>query len=57
MVDVVIRDEKVTLMEVRSHVGLSDVSAFVRKAKLYEMKTGRKADRLLIVIRSWTLGP
>ena len=49
IVDVVIRDEKVTLIEVRSHIGLSDVSAFVRKAKLYEMKTGKKAHRLLIV--------
>jgi len=48
-VDVVVRDEKVTLIEVRSHVGLSDVSAFARKAKLYEVKTGRKAHRLLIV--------
>jgi len=48
-VDVVIRDEKVTLIEVRSHVGLSDVSAFARKAKLYEVKTGRKAHRLLMV--------
>jgi len=45
----VIRDEKVTLIDVRSHVGLSDVSAFARKAKLYEVKTGRKAHRLLMV--------
>ena len=48
-VDVVVRDEKVTLIEVRSHVGLSDVSAFARKAKLYEMRTGKKVHRLLIV--------
>jgi hypothetical protein len=30
-------------------MGLSDVAAFLRKAQLYERKTGIKPDRLIMV--------
>ena len=48
-VDVVVRDNKVMLIEISSHVRASDVSHFKRKAELYEEKTGRKPSRLMIV--------
>jgi hypothetical protein len=37
------------LIEVRSHVNQSDVSTFVREAKLYEERAGERPDGLLIV--------
>ncbi|MCD6088750.1 DUF3782 domain-containing protein [Candidatus Bathyarchaeota archaeon] len=48
-VDVAVRDEKVILIEVKAHVDSSDLYSFKRKAELYEMKTGRKPSRLLVV--------
>jgi len=48
-VDVTISDEKLILIEVLSHVRASDVLQFRRKAELYEKKTGRSPDRLIIV--------
>jgi len=48
-VDVAVKDEKIILIEVSSHIRASDVFQFKRKAELYQMKTGRKPDRLLIV--------
>jgi len=48
-VDVAIVDEKVILIEVSSHVKVSDIYIFKRKAELYREKTGREADRLIIV--------
>ena len=48
-VDVAVRDEKVILIEVKAHVDSSDLYSFKRKAELYEMKTGRKLSRLLVV--------
>jgi len=48
-VDVAVSDEKLTLIEVSSHVRASDVLQFRRKAELYERKTGRRPDRLLMV--------
>lgn len=48
-VDIAVRDGKLLLIEVASHVKASDVFQFKRKADLYEEKSGRKPDRLLIV--------
>jgi len=46
-VDVTIKDEKLILIEVSSHMKASDIYQFKRKANLYEEKTGRKPDRLI----------
>ncbi|KYH42210.1 MAG: hypothetical protein AYL33_003540 [Candidatus Bathyarchaeota archaeon B63] len=48
-VDVAVRNEKIMLIEVKAHVDASDLYSFKRKAELYEMKTGRKPSRLLVV--------
>jgi len=48
-VDITVRDEKLILVEVSSHVRASDIFQFRRKAELYQKKTGRKPDRLLVV--------
>jgi len=48
-VDVAVRDGKVMLIEVSSHVKHADVTALVRKAELYERRTGRRPDRLIMV--------
>jgi len=48
-IDVAIKDEKLILIEVASHVKTSDVYEFKRKAELYEKVTGKRPDRLLIV--------
>ncbi|MEM2622762.1 MAG: DUF3782 domain-containing protein [Candidatus Nezhaarchaeales archaeon] len=48
-VDIAVHDEKIILIEIKSHVGRSDVSTFKRKAEFYERVEGRKPDRLLIV--------
>jgi len=47
-VDVAVSDEKLILIEVSSHVRASDVLQFRRKAELFERKTGRRPDRLLM---------
>ncbi|MEM2500785.1 MAG: DUF3782 domain-containing protein, partial [Candidatus Bathyarchaeia archaeon] len=48
-VDIAVHDEKIILIEVKSHVGRPDVSTFKRKADFYERVEGRKPDRLIIV--------
>jgi hypothetical protein len=48
-VDVAVKDEKIILIEVSSHARGSDVSELKRKAELYQRRTGRKPDRLVIV--------
>ena len=48
-VDVAIKDEKLILIEVSSHIKTSDIYEFRRKAELYEKVTGKRPDRLLIV--------
>ena len=48
-VDIAIKDDKVLLIEIASHVKTSDVYEFKRKAELYEKKSGRRPDRLLMV--------
>ena len=48
-IDVAIKDGKLILVEISSHVRASDVATFRRKADFYTMKTGRAPDRLLMV--------
>jgi len=48
-VDVAVKDGRVVLVEVASHVRRADVLAFRRKADFYEEFSGRKVDRLVMV--------
>ncbi|MEM2696172.1 MAG: DUF3782 domain-containing protein, partial [Thermoproteota archaeon] len=48
-VDIAVHDEKIILVEIKSHVSRPDVSTFKRKAEFYERIEGRKPDRLIIV--------
>jgi len=48
-VDVYIHDEKVYLVEVKSHAELEDVEWFYEKAGIAERILGRKAEKLIIV--------
>jgi hypothetical protein len=48
-IDVAIKDGKTMLIELSSSVDRSKVAAFLRKAKLYEKKTGIMPDRLIMV--------
>ena len=42
-------DKKLILIEISLHTKASDIFQFKKKAELYQEKTGRKPDRLLIV--------
>jgi len=48
-VDIAVKDGKIILIEVSSHVRASDVYCFKRKAEFYARKTGEKPERLVIV--------
>jgi hypothetical protein len=48
-VDVAIHDERLILMEVKSHVRASDIYIFRRVAEFYEKVEGRKPARLIMV--------
>ena len=48
-VDVAIHDERLILMEVKSHVRASDIYIFRRMAEFYEKVEGRKPARLIMV--------
>ena len=48
-IDIAVKDNKILLIEIASHIKTSDVYEFKRKAKLYEKKSGRRPDRLLMV--------
>ena len=48
-VDIAIKDGKTMLIEIFSSVDKSKVAAFLRKAQLYEKKTGIKPERLIMV--------
>jgi len=48
-VDVAVHDGRLILVEVKSHVGVSDVYVFRRVAEFYERVEGKKADRLVMV--------
>ena len=47
-VDVVIRDNKHILVEIKSHVRRSDISEFLRIAKLYEKVHGVKPELIMV---------
>ena len=48
-VDVALHDGRLILVEVKSHVGVSDVYVFRRVAEFYERVEGRRPDRLIMV--------
>ncbi|MEM4382648.1 MAG: DUF3782 domain-containing protein [Candidatus Caldarchaeum sp.] len=48
-IDVAVRDGKTILVEVKSHVRRSDVNEFRRKVEFYGLKTGKTAERKVIV--------
>jgi hypothetical protein len=48
-IDIAIKDGKPVLIEISSSVDGSKVAAFLRKAQLYEKKTGIRPDRLIMV--------
>jgi hypothetical protein len=48
-VDIAIKDGKTMLIDISSSVDRSKVAAFLRKAQLYEKKTGIRPDRLIMV--------
>jgi hypothetical protein len=48
-IDIILKDEKTILVEVSSHIKKSDIVVFMKKAELYEEKTGRKPNKLLVV--------
>jgi len=48
-VDIAVKDNKILLIEIASHIKTSDVYEFKRKAELYKKKAGKKPNRLLIV--------
>ena len=47
--DVIIQDGTLILCEIKSSMSKSDMYAFERKARFYEKRHGRQADRLLVV--------
>jgi len=48
-IGVALRDEKVILVEIKSHIGRADVYVFKRKAEFYAKMEGRKPSRLLMI--------
>ncbi|MEM3591394.1 MAG: DUF3782 domain-containing protein [Candidatus Bathyarchaeia archaeon] len=48
-VDVAVHDDRIILIEVKSHVSRADAHAFKRKAEFYEKAEGRRPSRLIIV--------
>ncbi|MEM4354359.1 MAG: DUF3782 domain-containing protein [Candidatus Caldarchaeum sp.] len=48
-IDVAVKDGKTILVEVKSHVRRSDVNEFRRKTEFYGLKTGKTAERKVIV--------
>jgi hypothetical protein len=48
-VDVYVHDERVYLVEVKSHAELEDVEWFYDKARIVERILGRKAEKLILV--------
>ena len=47
--DVVMRDGKLIVIEIKSSLGRADVAIFGRKVAFYEEREGRKADRRMII--------
>jgi len=47
--DVVVRDGKLMLIEIKSAAGRADVTIFNRKVEFYEEREGRKAERRILI--------
>jgi hypothetical protein len=47
--DVVVKNEKVMVIEIKSSLSKADMHSFARKVAFYTRKTGRQGDRRLIV--------
>ncbi len=47
--DLIIRDGTLILCEIKSSMSKGDVSLFERKARFYESRHGRTADRMVII--------
>ncbi len=47
-IDIVVKNGRVTVVEVTSHARASDIAALKRKAELYERITGKKVDEMVI---------
>lgn len=47
--DMVVRDGKLMLIEIKSSAGRADVAIFARKADFYEEREGRKAERRILI--------
>ncbi len=47
--DVVIRDGRVLVVELRTSVSLEALPTMERKVKFYERRTGRKVDRRILI--------
>ncbi|MEM2740339.1 MAG: DUF3782 domain-containing protein, partial [Candidatus Bathyarchaeia archaeon] len=48
-IDVAVYDEKIVLIEVKSHIDKEDVYYFKRKTEFYRIQEGREPERLVIV--------
>jgi hypothetical protein len=44
-----VHDEKVYLIEVKSHVDIEDVEWLYKRGEIYEKITGRKPDKLILI--------
>jgi len=47
--DIYAHDEKVYLIEVKSHADVEDVEWFYKRGEIYEKITGRKPDKLILI--------
>ncbi len=47
-IDIVVKNGRVTVVEVTSHARASDIAALKRKAELYERITGKRVDEVVI---------
>jgi hypothetical protein len=47
--DIYVHDEKVYLIEVKSHVDVEDVELLYKRGEIYEKITGRKPDKLILI--------
>ena len=47
--DVIVRDGKLILVEIKSSTGRADVATFHRKVRFYEEREGKKTDRRIMV--------
>ena len=47
-IDLVIKDHKIIILEIKSHIGENDVAILYRKVKFYEKITGKKPDEIIV---------